>query len=149
EMVRGYVHPKRVANWMVTELMRHLNESGLDIDRYRVRPAMLRELLELIDGGTISRKMAKEVFEQMNATGRSPGRIVGENGLRQVTDEEELAAVVDQVFAENRQPVQEVLQGKEKAVGFLIGQVMRKTKGKANPALANRLVRSRLQALSS
>jgi aspartyl-tRNA(Asn)/glutamyl-tRNA(Gln) amidotransferase subunit B len=149
ETVRGYRRPKHAANWIVTELMRHLNESGLDIDRYRVRPAMLRELLELIDGGTISRKMAKEVFEQMSATGRSPGRIVGEKGLRQVSDEGELAAVVDQVFTEHSQAVREILQGKEKAVGFLIGQVMRKTRGKANPALANRLVRSRLQALSS
>lgn len=148
EAARGYPQPKRLANWIITELMRRLNERRLDIRHCPVRPDMLRGLLELIDRGTISRKMAKEVFEEMNATGESPERIVSGRGLRQVADEDELAAVVDQVLAENQQVVQDVLRGKEKAVGFLIGQVMKKTGGKASPGIANRLVRSRLQARS-
>jgi aspartyl-tRNA(Asn)/glutamyl-tRNA(Gln) amidotransferase subunit B len=145
----GYGQPKRVANWMITELMRYLNEQRIGIGQYPVTPDMLREMFELIDGGTISTKMAKEVFDEMSRTGERAARIVENKGLRQIDDAGELGGVVEQTIQENPKVVDDFVQGKEKAFGFLMGQVMKKTRGKANPALANKLLREKLNAIGS
>jgi aspartyl-tRNA(Asn)/glutamyl-tRNA(Gln) amidotransferase subunit B len=144
EAAKGYGNPKKIANWMLSELMRYLNEQRIDIDDSSLKPAMLRELFDLIDGGTISGKIAKDVFTEMMSSGESAGSIVERKGLKQVTDEATLEAVVVEVIAEHAEVVQEFRGGKDKAFGFLVGQVMKKTKGKANPKLANILLKEKI-----
>ncbi|NPV26162.1 MAG: Asp-tRNA(Asn)/Glu-tRNA(Gln) amidotransferase subunit GatB [Firmicutes bacterium] len=144
ECCRMYREPKTVSNWVMGELLRCLNAQGLEIEDSLIRPAHLVELLNLIDKGTISGKIAKTVFEEMFATGKRPEQIVQEKGLVQITDEGAIADIVDRVLAANPQVVADYRQGKEKALGFLVGQVMKETKGKANPALVNQLLKERL-----
>ncbi len=140
------LHPdaKTVSNWVMGELLRLLNAGNLDITRSLIKPAGLAELLRLMDQGTISGKMAKVIFEEMFSTGKDPGTIVREQGLVQISDEGELAAVVDRVLAGNPGVVEDFRAGKERALGFLVGQVMKETKGKANPGLVNKLLKERL-----
>jgi aspartyl-tRNA(Asn)/glutamyl-tRNA(Gln) amidotransferase subunit B len=144
EAVQGYGNPKKVANWMLSEFMRYLNEQRIGIDQSPVTPAMLRELFDLIDEGVISGKIAKEVFTDMMSSGNRASVIVEKRGLKQLTDEGALEAVVLEVISENGHVVEEFRSGKQKAFGFLVGQVMKKTKGRANPKLANRLLKEKI-----
>jgi len=145
EACKGYAHPKKLANWMLTELMKALNQEKVEIDQFRVTPPMLRELFRLMDSGEISGKIAKEVFSRMASSGKTAGEIVSQKGLRQLTDKEHLIAVVEEVMAENERAVSEFRGGKTNAFGFLVGQVMKKTRGKANPHLVNELLKERLE----
>ncbi|HHV62334.1 MAG TPA: Asp-tRNA(Asn)/Glu-tRNA(Gln) amidotransferase subunit GatB [Firmicutes bacterium] len=142
---RNYRDPKIVSNWVMGELSRLLNESGKDISEVPVTPGGLADMLKLIDEGVISGKIAKAVFEEMFSTGKAAREIVKEKGLVQIADEGQLLNIIDQVIAENPGPVADVAAGKDKAITFLVGQVMRKTQGRANPQLATRLLRERLQ----
>ncbi|MEW6081342.1 MAG: Asp-tRNA(Asn)/Glu-tRNA(Gln) amidotransferase subunit GatB [Bacillota bacterium] len=142
---QAYKDPKVVSNWVMGELLKYLKAEGLDIAGSPVGPEALREMLGLVDTGTISGKMAKGVFEEMCKTGKSAAMIVKESGLVQITDEIELAAVVDRVVKENPGVVQDYLGGKDKALGYLVGQVMKLTKGKANPQLVNDILQGRLR----
>jgi aspartyl-tRNA(Asn)/glutamyl-tRNA(Gln) amidotransferase subunit B len=136
---------KAVSNWLMGDISRLLNAEGIDIDRSKLTPDHLVELLKLQDDGTISGKIAKTVFEEMFASGKMPSLIVEEQGLVQISDEGAIAAIVDEVIAGNPKSVEDFMSGKEKAIGFLVGQVMKLSKGKANPELANRLLREKLQ----
>lgn len=142
--VRDFPQPKIVANWLVGDVAAYLNGAGLEIEEARLSPAALAELLRLIDGGTLSGRLAKEVLEEMLRTGRTAAAIVKERGLVQISDEAALAAMVDGVIAEHPGPVQDVRTGKDKAVSFLVGQVMKRSRGRANPEVVNRLLRERL-----
>jgi aspartyl-tRNA(Asn)/glutamyl-tRNA(Gln) amidotransferase subunit B len=142
--VAAYPEAKTVANWVAGELLRLLNANNQGLKDSLVTPAHLTEMLKLLDNGTISGKIAKTVFEEMFITGKKAADIVREKGLVQITDEGALAAVVDKVMAANPQSVEDYRNGKEKAIGFLVGQVMKETKGKANPALVNKLLREKL-----
>jgi aspartyl-tRNA(Asn)/glutamyl-tRNA(Gln) amidotransferase subunit B len=144
ECVRQYPHPKVVANWVMGDLARLLNAAQVEIGECRVRPGGLAALLRLIDDGTISGKIAKGVLEEMFATGKEPQAVVAEKGLVQITDPKVLAPVVDRVLAANPGPVADYRQGKSKALGFLVGQVMKETRGKANPGLVNALLKEKL-----
>jgi aspartyl-tRNA(Asn)/glutamyl-tRNA(Gln) amidotransferase subunit B len=144
EAVKGYAKPKRIANWILNELMRHLNEQRIEIDQSPVTPAMLRELFDLTDNEVISGKIAKEVFIDMMTSGENAGSIVEKKNLKQVTDEGSLETIISEVISEHMTVVEEVRGGKEKAFGFLVGQVMKKTKGKANPTLANKLLKEKI-----
>jgi len=135
---------KLVSNWIMSELLGYLNREGKEITESPVTPAQLAGLLKLIQEGVISGKIAKVVFEEMYQTGKSPEAIIREKGLIQITDQEELGRIVDQVLAENPGPVSDFRGGKEKALTALVGAVMRATKGKANPQLINDLLRERL-----
>ncbi len=137
--------PKAMSNWMMGELSAHLNAAGIDISEVRVAPEMLAEMISLIAAGTISGKIAKSVFEEMLATGRDARSVVEERGLTQISDEKELGKVVAAVVAANPRSVEDYRGGKEKALGFLVGQVMKETKGRANPELVNRLMREALE----
>lgn len=139
--------PKNAANWMLGELRRRLNFTGQTIGEIAVKPQQLAELLTLIDKGTISSKIAKDVFTEMFESGRDPDVIVKEKGLVQITDESAIEQFVDQVLAENPQSVQDILNGKDRAIGFLVGQVMKLSRGKANPQLANQLIREKISKL--
>jgi len=137
---------KAVSNWIMGELMKHLNEDGTDISDSKVSPEGLAELLSLIDKKVISGKIAKTVFEEMYKTGKEPAIIVKEKGLEQVSDTGAIEAIVDQVIADNPSQSEEFRGGKEKLMGFFVGQVMKASKGKANPAVVNELIRKKLLA---
>jgi aspartyl-tRNA(Asn)/glutamyl-tRNA(Gln) amidotransferase subunit B len=140
----GRADPKAVANWIGGELFRLMKETGQEIDEVKVTPPALAEMIGLIAAGTISGKVAKDVFAEMFATGQRAPAIVAEKGLTQISDAAALAQVVAQVIAANPQAVADFQAGKETALRFLVGQVMKATKGQANPALANELLLQQL-----
>jgi aspartyl-tRNA(Asn)/glutamyl-tRNA(Gln) amidotransferase subunit B len=141
-----FPQPKIVSNWIMSELMRELKRDDRDIEACPVAPDNLAELLHLIDSGTVSGKIAKSVFEQMYASGKRARTIVEENGLVQVKDEGAIEAVVAEVLAENPTEVERCKAGNEKLLGFFVGQIMKKTKGKANPQLVNDILRKKLSS---
>ena len=135
---------KAVANWMMTEMLRYLSENDLTIERVAVTPAALAELAALAENQTINMPTAKAVFAQLCAHGGMPARIVAEQGLAQISDDKSLAPVVDRVLAEHAKSAEDFRAGKAAALQFLIGQVMRHCKGKANPRLVRDLLEKRL-----
>lgn len=139
-----YPQPKIVGNWIMGDLSRLLNAQNLDISGCPVEPAGLASLLELIEKGTISGKIAKAVFEEMFVTGKDAGTIIKEKGLVQISDEGELAVIVDKVVESNKKSVDDYRAGKDRALGFLVGQVMKATRGKANPELVNKLLKEKI-----
>jgi aspartyl-tRNA(Asn)/glutamyl-tRNA(Gln) amidotransferase subunit B len=136
---------KAVSNWIMGDLLGYLNTNGLEIDSVQVTGQGLGEMIGLIEKGTISGKIAKTVFKEMLVSGKKPGQIVEEQGLVQISDEGAIQAIVDKVVEGNPQSVADYKAGKEKAVGFLVGQVMKESKGKANPGLVNQLIVERLK----
>jgi len=137
---------KTVANWLLGEFTRLLNATNIEINEAKVKPQHLVEMLDLIDKGTLSTKMAKEVFEDMFHSGKSASQVVRERGLVQVSDEHRLVKVINEVIElpENKQAVADFKQGKETALKFLVGQVMKATRGQANPQMVNELLRRML-----
>jgi aspartyl-tRNA(Asn)/glutamyl-tRNA(Gln) amidotransferase subunit B len=140
------ISPKLVANWMSGELFRLMNQTGTDITDVKVKPEDLVALIVMVKAGTINQPAAKETFGLMWKTGRSPQAIVEERGLKQISDAGELVGIVAQVIADNPDPVAQFKAGKETIIRFLIGQVMKATRGKANPQLAEQLLREQLQS---
>lgn len=141
--------PKTLANWVIGEVFRIVNETGISIIDSPVTPAMLAELLEAVDEGLVSQSKAKDVFQAMVDTGRPAQDIIAERGLRQISDEERLEGVLDEVIQNNPQAVEDYLAGKDAAIGYLMGQVMRATRGQANPGLVRRLLVERLGTLAA
>ena len=143
--VRGQNDPKAVSNWVMVELLGRLNKDGKGITESPIPPARLAALLRLLAEGAISGKMAKEFFDEMYASGADPVEILKAKG-GQITDAGELEAIVRAVLEKHAGPVTEYRGGKETAFNFLVGQVMRATKGKANPQLVNELLKKALAA---
>ena len=139
-----FPQPKTVSNWVMGDFMRALNQAHHGPDEAPVTPAHLADLLRLIDAGTISGKIAKTVFETMYRTGKQPGDIVAEQGLMQMSDSDALQEVIGQVLAGHPEQVAAYRAGKEKLFGFFVGQTMKATQGKANPALVNTLLKQLL-----
>jgi aspartyl-tRNA(Asn)/glutamyl-tRNA(Gln) amidotransferase subunit B len=153
-------NPKTVANWIMGELMRLLNEDGITIDNCNLKPSHLIDLLNTIDKGTINIKQAKTVFEEMfnrskgitvavpagkiNIEAITPEVIIREKGLTQISDEGAIEAIVDDVLMKNPEEIERFRAGEEKLIGFFVGQVMKSTKGKANPKIINELLRKKL-----
>ncbi|WP_248928272.1 Asp-tRNA(Asn)/Glu-tRNA(Gln) amidotransferase subunit GatB [Paenibacillus hamazuiensis] len=136
---------KAAANWIMGDLLGYLNANNLELDEVKISGKGLGEMIGLIEKGTISSKIAKTVFKTMLETGKEPQKIVEEQGLVQISDEGAIAAIVDQVIANNPQSVADFQAGKDKAIGFLVGQVMKESKGKANPGLVNKLIMEKLK----
>jgi aspartyl-tRNA(Asn)/glutamyl-tRNA(Gln) amidotransferase subunit B len=136
--------PKLAANWVTGELFGALNRSGLEMAEAPVDAAKLGGLLDLVADGTISGRIAKEVFEAMWATGRSAADIVEQKGLKQISDEGAIAAIVDRLVADNPEQAEQFRAGNEKVIGWFVGQVMKATQGKANPGVVNQLLREKL-----
>jgi aspartyl-tRNA(Asn)/glutamyl-tRNA(Gln) amidotransferase subunit B len=136
--------PKAVSNWMMGELTKLLNEENRDIEECPVKPAALVALLELIDKGTISGKIAKTVFSEMYRTGKEASAIVEEKGLVQISDTGEIESIVDDIISKSPNEVERFKGGDRKLMGFFVGQVMKATKGKANPKIVNELIRKKL-----
>jgi aspartyl-tRNA(Asn)/glutamyl-tRNA(Gln) amidotransferase subunit B len=139
------VTPKLISNWVSGELFRLLGESGADIFEVKIKPEHLVTLIELINAKTINQPAAKKTFGVMFETGRPPREIVEELGLQQISDKGTLVPIAQQVIADNPGPVEQFKSGKESIIKFLVGQVMRATRGKANPQLAEQVLRELLQ----
>lgn len=138
---------KQVGNWMLGELGRLLNETNGDVDSVKIAPRHFVDLLDMVADDKLSGNMAKTVFEEMFDSGRAPADIAEERGLVQISDADALGAAVAEALAANPKPVAEYLDGKEQAVRFLVGQVMKITRGKANPQLAMQLLKSELDGM--
>jgi aspartyl-tRNA(Asn)/glutamyl-tRNA(Gln) amidotransferase subunit B len=139
------VTPKLISNWVSGELFRLLVERGVEINRIKIKPGHLVDLIELVNANTINQPAAKQTFAVMFDTGRPPLDIVDELGLRQISDAGEVLAVAWQVIKDNPEPVEQFKAGKEAALKFLVGQVMKATRGKANPQLAEQVLREQLK----
>jgi aspartyl-tRNA(Asn)/glutamyl-tRNA(Gln) amidotransferase subunit B len=135
---------KLAANWVMGELSGALNKEGVDIESSRVAAGDLSGLLARIEDNTISGKIAKEVFEAMWAGEGTADEVIDKRGLRQITDTSEIEAIIDEVMAANPGQLEQYRSGKEKLFGYFVGQVMKATRGKANPALVNELLKSKL-----
>ncbi len=146
ECTHYYHDGKIIANWMMGEMSKLLNQKNLDIGQCRIRPGHMAEMLNLIDQGRISGKMAKEVFQVMFDTGSSPEAIIKERGMEQISDEATLEKIILEVIANNPGAVEDYRNGKKKATGFLVGQVMQATRGQANPALVNQILARKLNS---
>ncbi|WP_188399992.1 Asp-tRNA(Asn)/Glu-tRNA(Gln) amidotransferase subunit GatB [Sporomusa sp. GT1] len=142
--VKAGAEAKAAANWLMGDVSKHLNAANIPVEACPVTAAKLAGLIALIDKGTISGKIAKTVFESMWESGKDAETIVKEQGLVQISDEGAIVAIVDGVIAANPQSVADFNAGKEKAIGFLVGQVMKQSKGRANPELVNKLLKERL-----
>ena len=136
--------PKKVSNWIMTETIRLLKENEMDPDQIRFSPEHLAKLVDLADAGSVTNTVAKEVFEKVFKEDIDPEAYVKEKGLLTVNDEGALRETVAKVVAENPQSVEDYHNGKEKAIGFLVGQTMKAMKGKANPALVNQILKELL-----
>ena len=138
--------PKLAANWTMVELLGALNKDGIDITESPISAENLGLLVQRIEDETISGKIAKQVFEPMYAEGIDPDTVIEREGLKQITDTSAIEATVDEVIGENPDQVQQYLDGKDKLLGYFVGQVMKKTGGKANPQQVNQIVKDKLDA---
>jgi len=138
-------NPKAVSNWTMGEITRGLNDNSIAIEVCPVTPPLLAGLIRLIDSGTISGKIAKTVFDEMWKSGKDAETIVKEQGLLQVSDTGAIEAIIDEIMGANAGQVEEYRGGKDKVLGFFVGQVMKASKGKANPAVVNELLLSKLK----
>ncbi|MCL2818703.1 MAG: Asp-tRNA(Asn)/Glu-tRNA(Gln) amidotransferase subunit GatB, partial [Actinomycetia bacterium] len=141
----GLAHAKSISNVILNDLSAHLNASGQALEELKIVPAHIAELVELVDEGLISTKQSKEVFKAMIETGKNPGLIVEEQGLRQVSDTASIEAAVDAVMAAHPDEVEAYRGGKEGLKGFFVGQIMRETKGQANPTVVNEILAQKLK----
>ena len=137
-------NPKTVSNWIKVDLIKLLNEENKSIEDCSLKPKHLVDMLVLIDNGTISGKIAKTIFEEMYKTGNDPETLVKEKGLVQIRDTGEIEKAVDDVIDRNPKEAERYKTGEEKLIGFFVGQVMKLTKGKANPQMVNELLRQKL-----
>lgn len=135
--------PKIVANWIINEVLREIGDED-EIDNFQIRPIEISKLLELVQKGSISGKIAKDVFSQMIETKKSAEQIVKEKGLEQISDEGQLESLVSSLVEKHPDEVKRFREGDKKLLGFFVGQVMKETKGKANPKLINELLRKHL-----
>lgn len=145
ETVEMGAHPKVAANWILGDLLRYLNEQDMEAEDLRIKPEQLAALVRLVDQGTISGTMGKEVFGVMVDTGRNPETIVEEAGMKQISGTDELSEIILRVLAANPTSVKDYHSGKKQALGFLMGQVMKATGGQANPKMAKEMLEDKLQ----
>ncbi|AFH49933.1 Asp-tRNA Asn/Glu-tRNA Gln amidotransferase subunit B [Ignavibacterium album JCM 16511] len=136
---------KSVSNWVMTEVLGYLNEHKTEIDSFPVSAENLGKLINLISNGTISSKIAKEVYLTLLESNEDPEKIVKEKNLIQISDEGEITKIIQDVLQKNKNQIDEYLSGKDKVLGFFVGQVMKETKGKANPQLVNQILKSELE----
>lgn len=136
--------PKLVSNWICSELFGRLNKNSMELSDCPISPKQIGQLITLIEDGTISGKIAKTVFEEMFKSGDDPEKIVEEKGLVQVADRGSIEPVIDGILAANEDKVEQYKSGKDKLFGFFVGQVMKQTGGKANPALVNEILKEKL-----
>jgi aspartyl-tRNA(Asn)/glutamyl-tRNA(Gln) amidotransferase subunit B len=142
-------HAKTVSNWVMTDVLRVVGEKKIRVERFPVSPQRLAGMIRLIQDGTISGKIAKELFEEMLGSDEDPATIVRKKGLVQVSDESSIEDVVDEVLNRSASQVEKYLQGNEKIFGFFVGETMKIMKGKGNPRVINEILRRKLDVLKS
>ncbi len=140
EVCKHTKHYKLACNWVMVDVMAYLNKEMITIREFKVSPASLAELIDMIDKGEISSKQSRQVFEVMLKTLKTPRKIAGELNMTQLSDENVIKNLVMQVLDEYPQSIEDYKNGKDRAVGFLVGMVMKKSQGKANPALTNKMI---------
>ena len=138
---------KSVSNWIMTDVLKTVNEKNISISDFPIKPENLGQLINLINEKVISVKIAKEVFQEMVETKKAPDEIVKEKNLVQISDTTEIESAIDKILTANAYQVKEYLSGKEKVLGFFVGQIMKETKGKANPQILNKLLKKKLELL--
>ncbi|MDR4492851.1 MAG: Asp-tRNA(Asn)/Glu-tRNA(Gln) amidotransferase subunit GatB [Nitrospirales bacterium] len=144
--VQAFPQPKTVSNWVMGELLRELNQQGLGADASPISPERLVELLRLVEDGTVSLKVARDLFPELYASGEEPAQLVKRKGLVQLSDDAQLGDIVETVLAKHPAQVEQYRGGKETVLGYLVGQVMKASGGKANPGKVNALLKSKLSA---
>lgn len=142
--LKKFPDAKIISNWIIGELLRLLNARNIELSEAKITPDGLASLLKLIEKGSISHKIGKEVFEAMFEDGKEPEQIIKEKGLSQISDQGQLAQIIAEVIANNPKSAADFQSGKEQAIGFLVGQVMKATKGQANPGVVNAILREKL-----
>ena len=145
EAIKVCNNPKSVSNWIMSDIARILNEKDEEPDTIKFTGEDLGELVKLIDDGKISSAIAKKVLEEMFENPENPSKIVEKNGWIQISDENAIKEVVNKILDNNPQSIADFKAGKEKALGFLVGQAMKETKGKANPQLLNKLFKEEIE----
>jgi len=145
QAVKETGEPKLSSNWIMGELLRLLNEDNRDVKDCPISPNGLADIIKMVKGGQISGKMAKEVFEEMYKTGKTASDIVKAKGLTQISDEGELAKIVEEIVKNNPDNVAKFKAGKTTVLGFFVGEIMKATKGKANPQVINKLLKEKLE----
>ena len=138
---------RAVSNWIIGEMARLSNQTGIGMADMSIKPDQVAALQNMVDDGALSSTMAKTVFEKMFETGRSADDIARSEGLTQISDTDAVSAAVERAIADNPDPVRDYLGGKQQAMGFLVGQVMKATRGQANPRMASQLVKEKLEAM--
>lgn len=141
---KGHKNPKAISNWVMGEVLRIIKEKELDIKDINIKPEGLRKLVDLVDEAVLSSTGAKQVFEEMFKTGKDPETLVDQLGLRQISDEVAMVELVKQVISENQKSVEDYKKGKTNALGYLVGQCMKASKGKGNPQIINKILRDML-----
>ena len=144
EAVKMCKNPKGVSNWIMGDISAILNEKSISIDQTKLSPASLAKMVKMVDDGTISVKIAKSILGNMVADGDAPDVLVKKKGLSQISDESELENIVSQILKENKKTVGDYRSGKKNALIFLVGQVMKVSRGKANPKMVNEILRDKL-----
>lgn len=142
-----YDDAKKISNWIMVELLAKVNAEGMELEAVKIQPEQMAALLKLVDSGDISGKIAKKVFAEMFATGKDPADVIKEQGLVQISDEGALKEMVAQVVEANPKSVEDYKAGKTKAMGFLVGQIMKQSRGQANPAVINKLLAEKLDSM--
>ncbi len=144
EVVKLGAEPKTASNWVMGEVLRLLSEKGIDVKDSPVKPPALVKIIEMVKSGAVNNNTAKEVFSEMFSTGKNPEEIVKSKGLEQISDESGIAAMIDAVIKANPDNLAKYKSGKDKLFGFFVGEVMKAAKGKANPAVVNRILKEKL-----
>ncbi|MFH1653922.1 MAG: Asp-tRNA(Asn)/Glu-tRNA(Gln) amidotransferase subunit GatB [Pseudomonadota bacterium] len=142
--ITAYNEPKKISNWIMTELLRELKESDTEIEKCLIRPEQISSLVRIIDEGKISGKIGKDIFGEMYKTGHNPEKIIESKGLKQISSSDELEKIADEIIANNPKQVEQYKSGKEALLGYFVGQMMKQTKGQANPNLANEIFKKKL-----
>ena len=137
--------PKSISNWINNDILRELNEGNVGIDDFSVTPVMLADLIKLVDDGSISNTTAKSIFSEMVKTGEDPKVLVEKKGLKQISNTSELESIVSHIIKDNDKVVADYKNGKKNAIGFLVGKVMKETKGKANPQIVNQILQNKIK----
>ena len=137
--------PKRVSNWLMNDVLRIMNDLGVHANELMLTPDYLAEIIKLVDTGTVNTNTGKSLLEKVQSTGKSPVAIVEDEGLAKVSDQNAIRSVCEEVISENPEPVEKYRAGKESLIGWFVGQVMRKSKGKADPNLARQTLEDLLK----
>jgi aspartyl-tRNA(Asn)/glutamyl-tRNA(Gln) amidotransferase subunit B len=148
ETIKLYNNPKGISNWIMGDISAILNEKGMTIDQTRLSPINLAQMVKMVDEGTISIKIAKAILPDMVTNGDSPEILVERKELSQISDRDKLEGIIDKVISENEKTVEDYKSGKKNALIFLIGQVMKATRGKANPKLVNEILKDKLEEIA-